>query len=1383
MKKVTLKALPLLLSLAFSSSYVFGQTAAQRQAITQNYNTTQLQQLSQRFEQEANAKKTAALQMAIDQGWETFIVNPNGSVDELMDVSPDGKPIYFTVENVAAARSTRANHLNIGGSLGLNLDGQNMVAYVWDGGATRITHQEFDGPGGNNRVAIVDGVTSLNSNSFHAQHVTGTIVASGFVANAKGMAPQAQARTADWNNDLSEATTQAANGMLLSNHSYGYRANTLPDWYFGAYIAESRDWDELMHDSPFYLMVVAAGNDGNDNTSNLSPIGGNSSYDKLSGHATAKNNMVVANAQDANVNNDGSLNSVVINSSSSEGPTDDLRIKPDITGNGTTLYSTDSDNNSDYATLTGTSMASPNVTGSLLLLQQHYNNLNGSFMRAATLKGLALHTADDAGPTGPDAVYGWGLMNTKAAAEAITAKGNGSIVDELNLNSGQTYTITVNSNGTDPLMASISWTDLPGTANTGTTNLSTPVLVNDLDIRITKNSTTHLPYKLTSVNSNAKGDNNVDPYERIDVSNAVGTYTITVTHKGNLSGGSQAFSPIVTGISSEPIVCNTDVPNNLGFGALNPNSANITWDAVPGASYDLRYREVGSTWSVVSVNSNFYNLTGLTPETQYEVQVRSKCDDGETSNYSASVFFTTPVVPLNYCASQGNSSSDEFIQSVAIGAFSNVSGNNGGYHDYTSSIITVTKGQATSFTLTPGFSGSSYNETWKLFADLNKDGDFTDAGETLFTSSNTSSAVNGSITIPASAITGNTRLRVSMKYNGASTPCEAFSYGEVEDYTLQLEEAGPQPCDIPTGLATSNVTTTSVDLSWNAVNAANSYLLQHRVSGASWSTQTVSGTNATISGLNPSTSYDFRIASDCDNETSAYSNTVSATTNTPPPPAYCSSNGSAGSEWIEQVILGNVNNVSNSNNGYGNYTSLTVNATKGASFNFTLNPGFTSSIFFGENTQPEYWRIYIDYNGDKDFDDAGELAYDAGGTSTGNVSGSITVPANAITGTTRVRVSMKRSSAAAACGNIGNGEVEDYTINISEPAAPTCDTPTGISTSGVSSSAFTVNWSSSANASSYDVDMRPSGGSWTTVNTSGTSYTFSGLAASTNYEYRVASICSFGTSSYSATGSVTTSSNNPPPANYCNSQGGTSDEWIASVTIAGVNNNSGNNSGYGNFTNVIMSANQGETVSFSLNPGFNSGLFGTTTYPEYWRIWIDYNQDGDFNDAGELAFDAGSTSTTTVSGSFTVPAGASSGSTRMRVSMKYNAAATPCESFSYGEVEDYTFSIGTGSQSFAVSSLENKEQSLSRSIEMTVAPNPTSDVANIQLDVISDYGEYTLTVMDLTGKVVQLRKLNALEGESMQQIKLDLSNEATGTYMVVVRTASGYSKAVRLVKR
>ena len=124
--------------------------------------------------------------------------------------------------------------------------------------------------------------------------------------------------------------------------------------------------------------------------------------------------MIVANAQDANIDpSSGNLNSVNINSSSSQGPTDDLRIKPDITGNGTNVYSTYEDFDSHYASISGTSMASPNVMGSLLLLQQYYNEVNGSFMRAATLKGLALHTADDAGSNGPDAVFGWGLMNSK----------------------------------------------------------------------------------------------------------------------------------------------------------------------------------------------------------------------------------------------------------------------------------------------------------------------------------------------------------------------------------------------------------------------------------------------------------------------------------------------------------------------------------------------------------------------------------------------------------------------------------------------------------------------------------------------------------------------------------------------------------------------------------------------------------------------------------------------------------------------------------------------------------------------------------------------------------------------------------------------------------
>jgi hypothetical protein len=361
----------------------------------------------------------------------------------------------------------------------------------------RASHQEYDGAGGTNRFSIGDSSTTLN---FHAAHVTGTIMASGFVAAAKGMAPHSRVSGYDWNSDLSEATTAAANGMLVSNHSYGFRSDLVPDYYFGAYITDSRDWDNLLRNAPFYLMVVAAGNDGTTNH-NAAPLNASfPQFDKLTGHSTSKNNLVVANAQDASVAANGALISVAINSSSSQGPTDDLRIKPDITGNGTGVYSTYESSDSAYASISGTSMASPNVTGSLLLLQEHYNNLNGSFMRSATLKGLALHTADDAGPVGPDAIWGWGLLNAKRAAEAISQRNTFSLINEQTIAQGQTITLQVTSNGASPLQASICWTDLPGTATTATNN-ATARLVNDLDIRVSKDGVTSLPWRLTGVNT------------------------------------------------------------------------------------------------------------------------------------------------------------------------------------------------------------------------------------------------------------------------------------------------------------------------------------------------------------------------------------------------------------------------------------------------------------------------------------------------------------------------------------------------------------------------------------------------------------------------------------------------------------------------------------------------------------------------------------------------------------------------------------------------------------------------------------------------------------------------------------------------------------------
>jgi hypothetical protein len=781
-----------------SSTASLAQTAQQKQEISKKYDVAKLNRLNDTFKEQATVRREQAVQMAAQKGWDVIRENQNGSFDELVAVSSLGEPIYFSVFNVNAAKSTRTDHLNIGGSTGFNLDGQNMTAHVWDGGPTRPTHQEFDGAGGNNRVTINDGATTLNGNSFHSQHVTGTIVASGFDAAAKGMAPQAKALTHEWTNDLAEATVEASNGMLVSNHSYGFAARDqfgnpqLPEYYFGGYIEDSRDWDELMYNAPFYLMVVAAGNDGSDNTANGSPLEGNSSFDKLTGHSTSKNNLVVANGQDASVNIDGSFSSVIINSSSSEGPTDDLRIKPDITGNGTSVYSTYDNSDNAYNAISGTSMASPNVTGTLLLLQQHYNNVNATFMKAATLKGLALHTADDAGISGPDAIFGWGLLNAKKAAETISQNGAESKVAELTLSAGQTYVTTVDSDGTSPLLASISWTDPAGVANTGTVNLSTPVLINDLDIRVTKDGSTFDPYRLTSVNSNNTGDNNVDPYERVDVIGATGTYTITVTHKGSLTGGDQEFSLIVTGLTGTPVICIADVPTDLSMSAIGSSSANVSWTAVPGATYDVRYRETGaSTWTTIAVGGSVNTLSGLSVSTQYEVQVRSKCDGGATSAYSASVNFTTTEVQLNYCASYGNSTADEYIGRIQLGSIDNSTGAGiGGYTDYTSISTNLTLNASASITITPTWTGTIYDEGYSVWIDYNKDGDFEDAGEQVFTAAvSKTTPVSGAFTVPSTAVTGNTRMRVSMKYNAIPTSCEvptSFAYGEVEDYSVNI---------------------------------------------------------------------------------------------------------------------------------------------------------------------------------------------------------------------------------------------------------------------------------------------------------------------------------------------------------------------------------------------------------------------------------------------------------------------------------------------------------------------------------------------------------------------------------------------------------------------
>jgi hypothetical protein len=204
-------------------------------------------------------------------------------------------------------------------------------------------------------------------------------------------------------------------------------------------------------------------------------------------------------------------------------------------------------------------MATPNACGSAALLVEHYSELfPGQAMRASTLKGLIIHTADDLGNPGPDYAYGWGLMNTLAAAELLTAFSEGALtrLTEAELtDSNAENTYTFQWNGEDAVRVTLCWTDPAGSTDS-TTDERTADLVNDLDLKITGPGGTYYPYKLSyddpTANATASSENDVDNVEQVYIEfPAVGTYTISVDYDGALTGGGQTYSLLVSGSSGD----------------------------------------------------------------------------------------------------------------------------------------------------------------------------------------------------------------------------------------------------------------------------------------------------------------------------------------------------------------------------------------------------------------------------------------------------------------------------------------------------------------------------------------------------------------------------------------------------------------------------------------------------------------------------------------------------------------------------------------------------------------------------------------------------------------------------------------------------------------
>ncbi|MBW8245227.1 S8 family serine peptidase [Muricauda oceani] len=623
----------ILLSLVSGASMLAQSDTAKKQ-IRSSYDQGKMSSLISEMEIEHQSKLKKIGELIKSKGANAMENKTNGAQIALKDIGTDGTPLYYTTLNDPASKTSRAYTLYDKGLLNLGLTGTRMEVGVWDSGVALTSHQEFD-----NRAKNADNAVEV---SLHATLVTGNLISAGVEPNAKGVAYGAQALTHDWSRDKIEVAEAAANGMLLSNHSYGILSDRVPDWYFGAYIKVTQDWDKIMYNAPYYLMVTAAGNAQKSND-NESPFYGKTAdgFDLLLGFATTKNGLTIAGAN-TEIGGNGELIKASVAGYSSFGPIDDGRIKPDLAGDGGNILSTSSATNSSYQVSAGTSMAAPGVTGSLLLLQQYHEELFGNYMKASTLKGLALHTADDVDAKGPDYKMGWGIINAKSAAQVLQNKDYTTMVNEETLTEGETYSITVMAMENEPLMASISWTDPESeTINRGDLNSTTAALVNDLDIRITKDGETYLPWKLNpakATDAATKGDNKVDPFERVEVDNAKGTYTITISHKGSLKNGFQDFSLIVSG--AQVSNCSIETPSDMALENLTGGSATISWSEANETLFEIQYKSIDAdNWTNELIWENNFELTTLEEGKMYEARVRAICTENAVSEFSETMEF------------------------------------------------------------------------------------------------------------------------------------------------------------------------------------------------------------------------------------------------------------------------------------------------------------------------------------------------------------------------------------------------------------------------------------------------------------------------------------------------------------------------------------------------------------------------------------------------------------------------------------------------------------------------------------------------------------------------------------------------------------------------
>ncbi len=476
------------------------------------------------------------------------------------------------------------------------------------------------------------------TSNYHGVHTSGTVAGGGILdPRYRGMAPHATIIIQYFSDVLANAEVYVGDyNMALTNNSYtAYNPGCAED---GEYDFLSYYLDAQLTSTPTLLHVFAAGNDGYYTCTPYSI-----QYATIkSGYQCAKNVLTVGNLNNSNY---------IINPAGSCGPTGDGRLKPEIVAGGTGITSTFPNNT--YSTISGTSMASPTVTGSLALLVQRYRQLHGGATPpAALMKALVCNTATDLGNPGPDFKYGFGSLNIRAAVEALET--NQYLTNTIAGGGSYTYTLTGVPAGLQQLKVLLYWPDAPAAPYATTT------LVNDLDLTVTSpDAVVHQPLILnpavTNVNDNAvEGADHLNNIEQVVINNPpAGNFNLTVKGEA-VPSGTQGF--VLTYQMIQPSVI---VEYPYGGETWVPGSTEIIrWNAYGGDpnTFSLEYSpDHGGSWSTIassiSASQRMYSWTvPATATNQGLIRVtRNGTGYSDVSKYDLTILGQPVVTVTNPC--------------------------------------------------------------------------------------------------------------------------------------------------------------------------------------------------------------------------------------------------------------------------------------------------------------------------------------------------------------------------------------------------------------------------------------------------------------------------------------------------------------------------------------------------------------------------------------------------------------------------------------------------------------------------------------------------------------------------------------------------------------